>query len=912
MANVNVGITVTWTGDQAFAALQRMERMLEETVQLLTVLMSRADRFADTMAAGMRRVDNEVTKTNRNLNVMGSLMRVIGVFAGLTFIANIFRNVSLWVMRVTGDFQALQTQMVLTEGTFEAAGRQIQDLSIRFLQMGVDAKEGIGLYNRLALLGVENARGLSLAVGGLASTFGLSADAISRTSMAISQMFSKGEFVRAEEFNQQLSEALPQAAAVAAEGFRSLGNTALDTTQEIQRAVQSGTLRVQDFADALEAGSRSFINTAAQVINIRVQYEGLVAAVGVATARMMTQSGVAQALGIIFNRLTNLLLGTADANSNVEKTAAEVEAELQLLATRVADTILGLLKFIGVVEANVRVFGALGSAVVNFGMVLVSTLAYLISPITKFGEILGKALIGDFQGAADAAVNFGSHADVALRSVQNSARLLGRDIAFLSDPDRWTSGTQALARSIGGREGILNILREAQRPSQVTPGGGGVAPVVDDQAAREAERLAQRLTELLENMQRLGEETDRLTRGPLSELEEVIASARDPFDTLTGRITDLRSDFERLGVSTEILNPILAELDAVQARVSASADRAAQSAQRLFEIQRQRADLGTQGQVEQVQERVRDLAERVTIVWRSEGEQQLLDAERDLQRRRAEEVRRLSDLELQYQELMTRGLDAQATSLLPLIIAQQEYVAQLQQMDPALVVATDRMRKMMDALHSSVSGALSDLIVGLTDFNNFDFGEWAENLVNNVTRAIANQWAEQLTDFIFEKFLGGRRQTVQNMTVQNMTVAGGMGAPGGAPGAPGGGLMGWISSMFGNAGAAASGGGGIGGFFASIGSAIAQAVPFFADGGILGGPTLFGVGGEGGQKEGVLPLERIGGKLGVSATGTGDTYNANITIQAIDTQSGMDFLHKNAGFIVGAVNEQWNMGRRTA
>lgn len=96
-------------------------------------------------------------------------------------------------------------------------------------------------------------------------------------------------------------------------------------------------------------------------------------------------------------------------------------------------------------------------------------------------------------------------------------------------------------------------------------------------------------------------------------------------------------------------------------------------------------------------------------------------------------------------------------------------------------------------------------------------------------------------------------------------------------------------------------------------AAMATAIIPHADGGVPGidtmtnnimtGPTLFGLGGEAGT-EGVLPLTRIGGKLGVHATGTGggDTYNINI--HAIDTQSGLDFLGKHISHIDAGIQQR--------
>lgn len=82
----------------------------------------------------------------------------------------------------------------------------------------------------------------------------------------------------------------------------------------------------------------------------------------------------------------------------------------------------------------------------------------------------------------------------------------------------------------------------------------------------------------------------------------------------------------------------------------------------------------------------------------------------------------------------------------------------------------------------------------------------------------------------------------------------------------------------------------------------------FANGGLTTGPTLFGLAGEAGT-EAIMPLTRIGGKLGVHATGGGgNTYN--ITVQAIDTETGMSFIGKHIGNIDAGLRQRQQLNRK--
>lgn len=97
------------------------------------------------------------------------------------------------------------------------------------------------------------------------------------------------------------------------------------------------------------------------------------------------------------------------------------------------------------------------------------------------------------------------------------------------------------------------------------------------------------------------------------------------------------------------------------------------------------------------------------------------------------------------------------------------------------------------------------------------------------------------------------------------------------------------------------------GLFAANGAVVPGGVQMFANGGIIGGPTLFGMAGEAGT-EAVMPLENVGGKLGVRATGAGgDQYHVHLS--AIDNQTGTEFLLKNLPTIQAGLTQRKNLNR---
>lgn len=99
-------------------------------------------------------------------------------------------------------------------------------------------------------------------------------------------------------------------------------------------------------------------------------------------------------------------------------------------------------------------------------------------------------------------------------------------------------------------------------------------------------------------------------------------------------------------------------------------------------------------------------------------------------------------------------------------------------------------------------------------------------------------------------------------------------------------------------------------------AAMATSIIPFANGGVpslgsmsssvLTGPTMFGVAGEAGD-EAIMPLTRIGGKLGVKTTGQGG--DIHVHLQAIDTQSGVQFLAKHGETLQAVLGKRKNLNQ---
>ncbi len=227
-----------------------------------------------------------------------------------------------------------------------------------------------------------------------------------------------------------------------------------------------------------------------------------------------------------------------------------------------------------------------------------------------------------------------------------------------------------------------------------------------------------------------------------------------------------------------------------------------------------------------------------------------------------EAKQKVKQLDLESLEAsVARRVEIEATQekLRELIGAQQEA---LESTTAAGLLAEKTWKDVGEAIQSTVKGAIKDFINGTGS---------AEKVLTAFYNKITNAAVEYLFELIKIEF----RQKAIN-------------AASGGGGGGGGGIMGIFSGIF-------------GGLFAKGGAFKGNVKPF-ANGDIVRGPTMFGLAGEAGD-EAIMPLTRIGGQLGVRATGGGgDQFN--ITIQAIDTQTGAQFLQRNGPSIVSAMRRQ--------
>jgi len=179
-------------------------------------------------------------------------------------------------------------------------------------------------------------------------------------------------------------------------------------------------------------------------------------------------------------------------------------------------------------------------------------------------------------------------------------------------------------------------------------------------------------------------------------------------------------------------------------------------------------------------------------------------------------------------------------------------------------------------IHDAFASAFEKLMTGASSLGDFFF-----DLCNSIQRAFAQMVANMVADWLF-----GINQMQQT------------GQAGGVLG----GIFNAVAGMF-------TGGGGstAGVDVDAYGQALEAigAIPGFTRGGIVTRPTLAMVGE---VPEKITPLSQM------AMAGAGAPMTVNLTIQAIDTQTGMDFLLRNRGAISSAlqqsIRENNPVGRR--
>jgi tape measure domain-containing protein len=347
------------------------------------------------------------------------------------------------------------------------------------------------------------------------------------------------------------------------------------------------------------------------------------------------------------------------------------------------------------------------------------------------------------------------------------------------------------------------------------------------------------------------------------DLSQVVADLNKKFADVSATVEGVLLRYKKLGDKTgiEATKSLLDQLNDTHKKALEFKKAEHQITQQLFALEQERARVGIAEQMRTLSTEIRN-----PLSFTSKHED-AADARRAALRQELLDVQsKIGELDKQLANpFMDDAKRADLEKTKSAYAALQEQIGKNIDATTSLALAT---RDLFESVASSVEGSLKDALKG-----------WIKGTLDAeaVLLAFYDKITDAAIDYLFEIGKIALKQSVLGM----------MG--GGESGGLGGIGFGLLGSLFG----------------AANGGAFRGSIKPFADGGIIGGPTLFGLAGEAGT-EAIMPLDNIGGKLGVNARGMGGD-NINVHFHGVvDAES---FFAKNRSHIIGTIAHARSMNR---
>jgi len=398
---------------------------------------------------------------------------------------------------------------------------------------------------------------------------------------------------------------------------------------------------------------------------------------------------------------------------------------------------------------------------------------------------------------------------------------------------------------------------------------GLIVKVKEDVEAIKAEKFAQALAKANDATGKVLADFDKLTVG-ISEGDRKLNSIKESFRDIEARLK------EQLKVQLA-----LSDLDATKitllegtrsrlARNAAEREKALNLArsqividEKILAIQTRMAELKVKSQIDQLK---RDTRSGLETILSTDSGDEASQRRSDLKQSILATKERLLDIETQINDpkisdakLLALGAELEMTQRL-----EKEQIKALHNTTAAGIAANQMWMTVRDTMVNVAEDGIKGLITGTKSFKDVQL-----DAMNAITEAAIKFLVKLI------------RIKIEKMLIASIDASGGGGF---------GSILGSFASSL----------------FAKGGAFSGQVKPF-AKGDVIRGPTMFGIAGEAGD-EAIMPLTRVGGKLGVDTTGSGGD-NFAITIQAIDTQTGADFLRKNSDQIINQLRGSNNLNR---
>jgi tape measure domain-containing protein len=888
------------------------------------IIINAVNRATPALRGARRDVDDLGRSAQRATGHFRAFHLVLGLVTG-----GILINMSKRIVNVIGNMQNLQIRVANITGGLEQGNAALARMSKTFEAMPFDIETIANGFVRMQAAGVslEKTEQFTKALVNSVAAFGGTTQELERGFLGFSQAASKG-ILSMEELRQQILEAVPVANRLFAS--QTLDKSIAKFTDKVAKGLVTAEEAIDLF---IKAANDAFGNYGELLaFTISGSLGRIVNIFKIQIARIVSETTLDERLSVIFFNIGTAIRDFMESIDEAKiATFFEWLRRVAVQAEKIAMVFIGvggvIIRVIGnivkaldfvpgeALEVGVlgmllfgRVPGAIGKigrAIVGVETLFVGLLSSMGADLTRFMKAVefgfSFGIIGFmFFGPIGAAI--GSAVGLAVGAIYDD--IANKNKAFFERVDAQTDrfGSDILSK-MSRKRGIGSLLNNSKEEAadsgkeagtsfienmfgtadqiklfeeQMKALGSSVKlPEVDttpfdksaDKILKQSDNLRERVADAIRNV---SDALDTLERDIVGdELGEAIARINDRWGDQSDKLEDALTKAIKLNTVTGQEGDEIQRINELLLRADILREKAIGKEQRLYDLKIKQNLLQDQinrntlkGQIDDLQNQ---LDPTLRMLSQTAGGQVFLD----VQRQRIDLSNQVLETESQIAELNNRLLYEQNPAMQQSL---QASIALYQQLHDQSIMALDQL---------SAAGVATDQFwtgVGNAIFDNV--GSAIQGMIEGTFtwRDAMSRVFSELTELALE-YLG---KLIMIKAIEAAT------------GAAGGGNTAAALGTLGEPGSAP-------GFGFANGAAFNGMVKPFAKGDIIGGPTLFGVAGEKGE-EAIMPLERIGGKLGVNATGMGDSYH--ISIHAIDTQSGVEFLMKNMDSIVGGIRHR--------
>lgn len=846
--------------------------------------------FKNNLTRPFRNLDKSLDRTSKKAQKTKNRLRAIQVVL-VSIIVGKAAQVAGKILEIAVAFQNVTKQLTIFSGSAAAARQEMDELVETFKNTAFSALDVTKALVRMKAAGIDNATFAVKALADAVAAFGGGTDEIDRASVAIQQMAGKG-VVSMEELRQQLGEAIPFAMRVFAKSTnRSMGQFIID--------VERGLISANELGSFFEGLNEAFGGAA--------EIPGL--AVSMAKFRKSFQDGfrgiferttLGEQLGIILEelatRVTEFLskIDQQDVDAFVESLRKMLFIVTELASalwtvTKALAPVGKVILDIGVIVARFvgdHPLGAFG--LLFFGRLLPGAIISLVGRVMGFfpkatGSMLGKLSAVGLGIAGVGLVN-------RLFFGKKGAEFIQNQITGVFDKI-----TTAVSTLLGKLGRFLGLKKFADKMDEVASGTGSLGDA--------ARALGKDLSDAAGGAIKAGDGIDDLG-GAASEAKAEMDAMGEKIKGLTDEMANIPGVAVKALQSLERLNQTIAArtagaegqpFDAMVTRLNQQLNRLQDTMGQVVDAN-ENMDRAFVGTFNTLMVEARNNVQRLNDV--------LIGKQMDKFARTTENAtdkvrawsnslidnpmeKALLSIELKHDRI-NRALDAEIIkwqSLGPPTEEQQRRLEALAEAQEKLSQTAETARQKAvqqgDAIFQATKG-FAENVIGIVEGG---LGNAIEGLVTG-TKSLK----ESMFDMFSSITAAAAQFIAKLLIIKALQAAAGFFDPSGATGQAIAGILGG----------------------AAKGAAFNGTVTPFAKGGIIGGPTLFGIAGEGHKKEAILPLSNIGGKLGVAASSAGGGDVFDISITAFDAKSVADLFEEHGDMLVSKLQRKTRLRRGVA